>query len=383
MYLLHTNPRGEVALVSGVAPRRAFSPSGEPEGFRAVGQWIGTNLAPPLQLGEPLPASAVIGLSAGSVVEYCKALGLLLHAGEGHIRGAELTKYAGVELCRPELTAPCGPRTNSSPDGVVGKDGDLWVPRQVMMELARDVQSERSEARRVTSLPIERTFVYLDISDFSRFKPGQQALVINSLVNVVFDKVLWAPTARGLFRSFEAMLCIGDGYIFVFDAPFKGAYFAAYLAQLIEVLGAHGALPVEFHFRMGVHIGPVYSFWDPGRQGWNYVGDGVNGGNRVLTAVGKEQDDVVFISGQVRKAIEKVQGEFDEAPRFLGLLTNRGRKADKHGNHWRVYEVNHTGVCGKLVPRGYDPKQVEPGWYRPTPPVTAGRLDQEGQTAPA
>jgi hypothetical protein len=32
---------------------------------------------------------------------------------------------------------------------------------------------------------------------------------------------------------------------------------------------------------------------------------------------------------------------------ILGDAHNRGRKADKHGNPWRVYEVNHTNLMAQ------------------------------------
>lgn len=57
-------------------------------------------------------------------------------------------------------------------------------------------------------------------------------------------------------------MCIGDGYIFVFREAMEATYFAAYLAHLIEVMVANRQLPVNFHFRMGVHVGPVYTFWE-------------------------------------------------------------------------------------------------------------------------
>jgi class 3 adenylate cyclase len=160
------------------------------------------------------------------------------------------------------------------------------------------------------------------------------------------------PSARGVRKMGleKPMLCIGDGYIFVFESPLDGAFFAAYLAELIEALVAHQRLPVDFHFRMGVHVGEVYTFWDPGRKDWNYIGEGINGGNRVLAAVGKEQDDVVFISGQVRKAIYPLKQTNSLAVEVLNCLTNRGRKEDKHKNPWRVYELNHSSLCGNLVP---------------------------------
>lgn len=43
-------------------------------------------------------------------------------------------------------------------------------------------------------------------------------------------------------------------------------------------------------------------------------------------------DDVVYVSAQVRQQIQRS----DEAARqALATLDNKGRKTDKHGNHWR------------------------------------------------
>jgi hypothetical protein len=118
---------------------------------------------------------------------------------------------------------------------------------------------------------------------------------------------------------------------------------------------------------VGVHTGPVYCFWDWGRGGketpptavseedqhkrweigdWNYIGDGINGGQRVLAAAGKDSDDVVFLSGQVKRKLTAYPGELAECRLILDNLNNRGRKEDKHKNFWRIYEVNYGAVCG-------------------------------------
>jgi hypothetical protein len=73
------------------------------------------------------------------------------------------------------------------------------------------------------------------------------------------------------------------------------------------------------------------------------IGDGINGG--VLSAMGKEYDDTVYISGQVRHKLMKTVDSFPQKAHLLKHLHNRGRRADKHGRLWRVYEVNHSAAC--------------------------------------
>jgi hypothetical protein len=237
----------------------------------------------------------------------------------------------------------------------------------------RSVFHRRPYIRRLSTWPIDRCFAYIDVSDFSQQRPGQQALIINSIIKLVRDWRYWNFGPAFLaWKDLEAMLCIGDGYIFVLKDAVHATYFAAHLAELLEVRVARRLEPVDFHFRMGVHIGPVYCFWDWGRGGrdhsprgedpgkqlerkelgdWNYIGDGINGGQRVLAAVGKETDDTVFISGEVKRALTARDDDAAPCRAILDSLINRGRREDKHKRPWRVYEVNHGALCGGQLPR--------------------------------
>ncbi len=234
-------------------------------------------------------------------------------------------------------------------NGLSSSPSKTWITEDLWVDLNKKIQDDAHPARKISTWPIERSFVYFDVSDFSRMLPGHQALVINSIVHIVQNDTYWAPVSVSDIREdMDAKICIGDGYIFVFRNALKATRFAAYLAQLTEHLHAHRKIPVEYHFRIGVHVGRVYCFWDPGRNDWNYIGDGINGGQRVLGAVGKDTDDVMFVSAQVR---QKIASEPDSYWRnqVLGMLHNRGRKADKHGNPWRVYEVSHTGLMSHVT----------------------------------
>jgi class 3 adenylate cyclase len=298
------------------------------------------------------------------LISECKRRGILL-ATDG--RTIQIDRDLDIELSHFKLSpgrpVPKRPvwrffaitRAKAASVGIEAEAIHTWVSEGLLERLFEELQKPDSDTRRVSAWAVEKTFLFVDVSDFSRHLAVHQALIINSLISTAagdFSQPLhWIGAADDL----EASLCIGDGYIFVFRHPGYATVFAARLAARIETMMAKRSLPVEFHFRMGIHTGPVFRFWDPGRQGWNYIGDGINGGQRVLSAIGKDTDDVVFVSDRVRQCI--VAGPPESIPYkvkwksdfphegILAQLQNRGRRADKHGNLWRVYEVNHTAVA--------------------------------------
>lgn len=229
---------------------------------------------------------------------------------------------------------------------------DLHVPEDLLRTLNGDIQSEIDAVRRLSSWPITRAFVCLDVSDFSKYPHGQQVQIVNS-INKIIQSSDWYIENLIEPPQLEARLCIGDGYIFVCSDPVKTTFFGARLAHLIDCSVADKTVPAEFHYRMGLHIGEVYCFWDPGRKGWNYIGDGINGATRILQAIGKDLDDVVYVSGQLRQYF---LGDHSQTPLMTSSqgetlyevirdhFDNRGRKKDKHEEVWRVYQLNHTKV---------------------------------------
>lgn len=260
----------------------------------------------------------------------------------------EFARLAKVEAFRNDSEVEYHGFGGTEKSGFGNIPSDSYVTVGLLAKLNESMRDDKDCARRISSWPIERCFVYLDVSDFSKMPAGHQALTINSIVGIYNRSGYWEPgAAQEAKDDIEAMMCIGDGYIFVLKNPLKAGYFAAYLANLIEVLHANHRLPIEFHFRMGAHFGKVYTFYDPGRKDWNYIGDGINGGQRVLAAVGKETDDVLYISAQLRQKIAAVT---KPAP-YHGILENahnRGRKEDKHHRPWRVYEINHTKLMSNF-----------------------------------
>jgi class 3 adenylate cyclase len=310
----------------------------------------------PLAKGNPwLPPFDILFETRDEVVQFCKdhmARLIVRQDGSGRAalgHGRSVASPPGTGRIFSLLTAISpwpGSPAGDEIDGIVGVESRLWVPEALDRSLAGELDDEASDVRRQSTWPIRRAFVYADISDFSKFRPGQQALMVDGFGRIARWHDFWAgdPLAERARADLETMLCIGDGYIFVFKDSAHATYFAAHLAALIELLGARTMVPVEIHFRMGVHVGPVYCVWDLGRNDWNYIGEGINGGQRVMSVIGRETDDVVFISSRVRQDLLASSDGEGPARLILANAQNRGRRHDKHGNPWRVYEVNHANL---------------------------------------
>jgi hypothetical protein len=311
--------------------------------------------------------------SIESLTNFCKAQGVLIYncakrGDPGAIAHVGNGTYPGKgNLLQLQIAEPADEIGPLPHVGLIGRKSTLWVTADVFHTLNERLRDDCGDVRRVSSWPIERTFVYLDVSDFSQFPSGHQVLVINSIIRLLGLSNYWQGDS---LLELEAKICIGDGYIFVFRHALRATWFATGLALLIDVVrGAIGdvgqIVPAPFHFRIGIHTGPVFCFWDPGRNDWNYAGDGINGGQRVLTAAGKEKDDVVYLSEQVRSAILTETRSGARGSVTLSALQNRGRHQDKHGGMWRIYEIAHmTEHCMapdkilELIRTGTMPREV-------------------------
>lgn len=286
------------------------------------------------------------------LVEKCKELSVLLHACADplYLPTSGRKRHGGVDFeSLGRVVANYLSPSSPIPEVLPVNYGQLWVTDALLTILKNQLADEASEIRKLSAIPVTKSFVYLDVSDFSTYDPIEQTLIVNSINQLSSEapRVAMVNVAEA-FQDIEARLCIGDGYIYCFTNPMFATFFAGMLASKIEVAVARGEVPVEFHFRMGIHTGPVYHFWDPGRNDWNYVGDGINGGSRVLEAIGKGADDLVFMSSAVRGHI--LASRESEIPyrEIRKSLINRGRRDDKHGNKWRVYEFNHSQFAEQL-----------------------------------
>lgn len=293
------------------------------------------------------------------VSKFCETNGFMLHVSPEYDpntqlptgRMALMAKDAGSQrhqLMKCTAAAEGVQYLVDTRSGLIPSPTNGFVTTNLLALLNNQLQDEDSDTRRYSSLPITRTFGYFDISDFSTYPPGQQALILRSLITLM-ESARWnrGPHAHA-GKHLVDRICIGDGYILVFDDAKWGAVYAALFAEMIQASVDGQQLPVSFHFRAGVHVGPVLCFRDPGRDNeWNYIGEGINGGQRILAAIGKDLDDVVFLSSNVHQRIHMDAKSasattFDRA--LLAATSNRGRHKDKHGQHWRVYWLNHLNL---------------------------------------
>ena len=138
-------------------------------------------LGAPLSLQE-IPANALLVVDADSLIHYCKQLGSMLYAPNGSFPGGEYLTLARNKFHYLK-------RMQAQSDGNAGIGPSYHFPflvsESVLEELNGHMKEDRSDARRISSWPIERTFVYLDVSDFSKEPPGREALIVNSIVGVV------------------------------------------------------------------------------------------------------------------------------------------------------------------------------------------------------
>lgn len=284
-----------------------------------------------------------------SLVAYCKDNGLHVYADRPELQTLQETKHpehGKIQQLQIAKGYPDHVAAGVPESGLYGEESDLWITPAVHEEAKAALHDDTTDLRRILALPFPRSFLYLDVSDFSQQMPGRQTLIVNSIVTMGRHLALPEfPESHDALSRLEAQMCIGDGYIYVFPKAVDATYFAGLFADYIEKMRARKKLPFAFHFRMGIHTGPVYCFWDFGRRSWNYVGEGINGGSRVISAIGKDLDDVIFLSSDVREEIMAENTGVHRMARILGSLHNRGRRADKHGNLWRVYELNFSDLC--------------------------------------
>ena len=341
--------------------------SAEDSNYGRLITWLLAN-CPDVQLFYSAPTSATFCTSEEDVIAFAKKNGLqfeVIHEGGGpQLVTSERSESAEAAQLRPALS-PESEDANRQPtffelyavlpstmpkqltwdkQWIAERPTKLFANERLISQLNSQLADEGTEIRALSNWPIERTFVYIDISDFSKQSMQDQAIAISDLGRLLRStsfKAYQVHVGFDSIDSLESSLCIGDGYILVYENPYEACFRACLLASLVEALIADSCI-IDMHFRIGVHTGPVCRFWDevPGSIGrWNYLGGGIIGAQRLLDAMGKDQDDVVYVSADARRAARVVPGNGDPVEKYL---TNRGRRRDKQEVAHRVYEANHS-----------------------------------------
>jgi len=350
-YSLHRNEEGGLDLILREADQALILQDEANGDYQAFKQWANQQ-QPAVDFRKYIfPERHKLLRTRQEFIDHCKQAGHRLFAIRNNLFSKCTIMKAGdvadnyglgpmVRLTEPSVPEPGTLGDTPFTDGVAPIPSRVWVTEALDNELAVELsRDDEGDVRKLSTIPIDRTFVYIDVSDYSKFAPGQQVLVVNSLISILSWKPYWNVPEWP-----EARMCIGDGFIFAFKNPYHATLFACKFARMIDVSVAKKFVPVEFHFRMGIHVEPVYFFWDEGRKDWNYIGRGINGGNRVVAAVGKDTDDVLFVSDKVRRQIINLNDRASQFTVLISSMSNRGRRPDKHNNLWRVFDVDYTSA---------------------------------------
>jgi class 3 adenylate cyclase len=286
--------------------------------------------------------------SAAQFAEFCQTEKFIPYyesAGPGYRFAVGIS--CAIKICgQPHGFCSIRERGRSFNQSVISqKSLSALIHSDTFDELNRELNNSHSVVPRAAAVLVDRTFVCIDVSEFSRGSTEDQLMMLRVLHHALTSTFAWLrPSMAYAAKSAEANICTGDGYIYVFEDAWDAAVFAASLASTLEnYLAEKGVAPV--HFRIGVHTGPVRWFWAVGVNGqgsWNYVGDGINDARRVIEAIGKDKDDVVYLSAECRAAMRQHISENDDEDDGVSYTFNRGRHRDKHKKPHRLYELDHV-----------------------------------------
>lgn len=203
-------------------------------------------------------------------------------------------------------------------------------------QFLRDLTNAGSDKNKHGFTSVQRCVMVFDIADFTTRDMDEQVLMLSllhcaiCLANDELGNQIEYPQGKEGEKPIENTLFTGDGYIFVLYKPNNACVFAALLAHVLELLNSNVQWG-HIHFRLGLDYGKVHFLRDFNKN-WNYVGDAINNATRVLSTIGPDMDDVVYVSHSV----------YCEVPHEKkGCLFPMGRRKDKHASLHRVYHLNY------------------------------------------
>lgn len=194
----------------------------------------------------------------------------------------------------------------------------------------------------------QQTYVVMgmDIAGYSEKEPGDQLLAVQHL-----DDFL-AGAFKSVFpdQDLPAWADAGDGGFCLFNgADVKTLEVCADFYRRLE---AHNMMVKEnacFHVRTAFHKDLVHP-WE-GKLGFKYCGIAINQCARLLSAMDKKYQNQVICSEAFHKAVSSYKKP------AINLKRLKDGK-DKHGNHFKIYNVHRSPGLG-IVP--------EPGDYHKNP----------------
>lgn len=177
--------------------------------------------------------------------------------------------------------------------------------------------------------PVEMLIILIDIVGFSQNSSCEQLYVLKTFENLVFEKGAWGDLNNYIID----ILSTGDGFYILAKKCFIkniDTYLCG-LVKRIDEYNRHENPQREINFRCALNIGEVYKWkW---KKGDNYIGQGMNDCQRIISFIPKKLEDVIYFSDSVYKAMLSPSGSH---PRLQRL----GRMYDKHGKPHKIFQLS-------------------------------------------
>jgi hypothetical protein len=223
-YKIEKDGEGRVSTIRFSADDRQLPIDPDDREYCKFLTWAATQSPPIAATFERLEKGSVYLGQEADVVAYCKEHGVVLLCGVYTGGGKhQLASPTSVEHSVPvsvnhdplKTTNSAGApgrflfyRLYKAADGQYTESGgaadcerlQVFVSHSLDVRLNALLADENSEIRALSTWPVEKTFVYVDVSDFSTHPVGRQQLIINSLIQITTNDKLWRVAWKRLYR---------------------------------------------------------------------------------------------------------------------------------------------------------------------------------------
>lgn len=143
-----------------------------------------------------------------------------------------------------------------------------------------------------------KTFILIDIVNYSKGDHDKQIRSFSLLRTVINERN--EDTSIDFTPFLEAMIPTGDGcYIIMSEKGAAAAFwYIRLLLKRINRLNGTVVGPDNIYIKAAMHFGAIDYAIDMNKR-WNYVGDGINDTQRILSSIPKEQLNAIHVSEEI------------------------------------------------------------------------------------